>query len=104
MNDFVNVIRKDPKVQIKKCNMLDRYNRSPPKYQSIIGYGTLNQNVFLRDLLNIMGTTITDLDIGLKMKVSRRECFESKTNSQIYKESCNQHFRESPFHDCLLYK
>ena len=32
-NDFVNVIRKDPKVQIKIDNMLDRNNRLPPKYQ-----------------------------------------------------------------------
>ena len=33
-NDFVFVIRKDPKVRIKTDDMLDRYNRLPPKYQS----------------------------------------------------------------------
>ena len=62
-NDFVNVIRKDPKVRIKIDDMLDRYNRLPPKYQSKIGYDTLIQNIILKELINIMGSTITDSDI-----------------------------------------
>ena len=32
-----------------------------------------------------MGTTITDLDIELKMKIRRIEYLENKTNSQIFK-------------------
>ena len=70
-NDFVNVIRKDPKVRNKINDMLDRYNRLPYNYQSKIGYDTLNQNFILKELINIMGTTITDLDIELEMKISR---------------------------------
>ena len=85
MEDFINVIRKDRKVQIKKNDMLDRYNRLPYNYQSKKGYGTLIQNVILKELINIMGTTITDLDIELKTKVSTIEYLESKTNSQIFK-------------------
>ena len=72
-DDFMNVIKKDPKVRIKIKNMLDRYNRLPYNHQSKIGYDTLIQNVFLKELINIMGTTITDLDIELKMKISRIE-------------------------------
>ena len=72
-NDFVNVIRKDPKVRIKINDMLDRYNRLPYKYQSKRGYDTLIQNVILKELINIMAATITDLDIELKMKISRIE-------------------------------
>ena len=64
-NNFINVIKKDPKVKIKIKDMLDRYNRLPPKYQSKIGYDTLIQIVFLKELLNIMGATITDIDIEL---------------------------------------
>ena len=30
-NDFVNVIKKDPKIRIKADDILDRYNRLPPK-------------------------------------------------------------------------
>ena len=78
MDAFVNVIRKDPKVRIKINDMLDRYNRLPYNYQSKIGFDTLIQNVIVKELIIIMGTTITDLDIELKMKVSRLEYLESK--------------------------
>ena len=37
MEDFINVIRKDPKVRVKTVDTLDRYNRLPTNYQSKIG-------------------------------------------------------------------
>ena len=73
MHDFINVIRKDPKVRVKINDMLDRYNRLPSNYHSKIGYDFLIQNVVLIELINIMGTTITDLDKELKLKISRIE-------------------------------
>ena len=82
---FVNVIKKDPKVRIKINDMLDRYDRKPYNYQSKIGYDTLIQNVIIKDLLNIMVATITDLDIEITTKISRNERSKSKTNSQIFK-------------------
>ena len=60
MEAFVNVIRKDPKVRNNINDMLDRYNRLSHKYQSKISYDTLIQNVILKELINIMATTITD--------------------------------------------
>ena len=60
MDTFVNINRKDPKVRVKINDMLDRFNTLPPKYQSKIGYDTLIQNFNLKELINIMGTTITD--------------------------------------------
>ena len=78
MEAFVNVIRKDPKVRVEINDTLDRYMRLSYKYQSKIGYDTLIQNIILRELINIMGTTITNLDIKLKMKISRREYLENK--------------------------
>ena len=81
MDDFIKVIEKDTKVRIKINDMLDRYNRLPLNYQSKVGYDTSIQNVLLKELINIMGTTITDLDIELKMKINRIEDLESKTNS-----------------------
>ena len=85
MDDFVKVINRDPKVRIKINDMLDRYNRLPYIYQSILGYDTLIQNVILKEVINIIGTTTRDLDIELKMKISRIKFLESKTNSQIFK-------------------
>ena len=70
-NDFVYIIRKDPKVRVKINDMLDRYNRLFYNYQSKIRHDTLIQNIILKELINILGVTITDLDIELKMKISR---------------------------------
>ena len=78
MDDFLNVIKKDPKLQLKLNDLLDRYNRLPLKYQSKIGYGTLIQNVFLNELINIMGAAIAVLDIELKIKNSRIKYLENK--------------------------
>ena len=53
------------------------------------------QNVILKELIKIMGTTITDLDIELKMKNSTMNNLKSKTNSQNLKESGNQLYSKS---------
>ena len=78
MNDFINVIKKDPQVRVKIIDMLNRYNRLPYNYQSKIGYDFLIQNVILKELIKIKGTTITDIDLELKRKISRLEYLESK--------------------------
>ena len=78
MNAFVNVIEKDSKVFEKITDSLDRYMILPLEYQSKIGSDCLIQNIFLKELNNIMGTTIIDLDIELKMKISRIEYLENK--------------------------
>ena len=85
MDGFINVIKKDPKAPNKINNMLDRYNRLPPKYQSKIGYDTLIQNVILKELMKIKVTTITDLDTELKMKISRIKYLESSFLFLFYK-------------------
>ena len=75
----MKVIEKDPQSRIKINYMLDRYNRLPFKYRAEIGYDTLIQNVILKELIKLKGTTITDLDIELKMKISRIKNLESKS-------------------------
>ena len=72
---FVKVIKKDPNVRDKINIMLDRYMSLPYDFQSKIGYNSLIQNVILKDLINIMGTIITDLDIELKMKKITTQIF-----------------------------
>ena len=83
MDVFMNVIKKDLQVRVKINVMLDRFNRLPLEYQSKIGNDSLIQNVLLEELIRIIGTTITDLDIELKMNFSRKNYLESK-NSQIF--------------------
>ena len=78
MDAIINVIKKDHQIRIKVNNMLDRYNRLPYIYQSKIGYDSLIQNVVLKELVNIICTTIKDLDKELKMKISRLRFLGSK--------------------------
>ena len=78
MNDFINVIKKDPQIRIKIKDMLDRYDRLPCNYQLKIGCDSLIQNAVFKELINIMGKTITDLDMEIKMKISRIKYLESK--------------------------
>ena len=77
MDAFINVIKKDPTLRIKINFLLDIYLRLPYKYGSKIGYDTLIHNDILKELMIIMATTITHLDIELKMKISRNKYVES---------------------------
>ena len=71
MDDFVILIKKDSRIRVKINDVLDRYDSLPYDFQSKIGYKVLIQNVILGELINMLATMITDLDIELKMKNSR---------------------------------
>ena len=71
MDDFVHVIKKDPKVRNKINVMLDRNMGLPYDFQLKIGYNKVIENFILKELIDIMAMTINDLDIELKMKISR---------------------------------
>ena len=70
-NAFVKVIEKDPNVRDKTNIMLDRYMNLLYDFQSRMGYNSLIQNVILKELINIMATVITDLDVELKTKIKK---------------------------------
>ena len=78
MEAFINVIKKDPFVCIKINNMLDRYNRLIYDRKIEIVYDNLIQNIILKELINIMSVMIRDLDMELKMKISRIKYLENK--------------------------
>ena len=71
MEASLKVIKKDSKVKNKINIMLDRYTSLSYDFQSKVGYKSLIQNVFLKELINIIAMTINDLDIGLK-KITRK--------------------------------
>ena len=66
MKAFIKVIEIDPFVCMKINFMLDRYNRITYDHRFKIVYDKLIQDIILKELINLMGTTITDLDIDLK--------------------------------------
>ena len=73
---FIKVIKKDSKVQNNINIMLDMSLRYD--FHSKIAYSSLIQNVILQELIIIMAMTKNDLDIELKMKISRIRYLESK--------------------------
>ena len=77
MDDFIDVFIGDPKIQIKVKDVLDKYIRLPFNYQSKIGYDALIQNVTLKERINLMATTIVDIDLELKLKISSIRFLES---------------------------
>ena len=48
MDDFINVIKRNPKVQRRIKDTLDKYIKLSYNYQSKIGYDTSIQNVILK--------------------------------------------------------
>ena len=76
MDVFINVIKKDPLVCIKINNMLNRYNRLTYDRKIEIAYDNLIQNIILKELINIMSVMIRDLDMELKLKISRLRYLE----------------------------
>ena len=77
MEAFINVIKKDYFVCNKINNMLDRYNKLSYDYKIEIAYDNLIQNIILKEIINIMSVMIRDLDMELKMKISRIKYLES---------------------------
>ena len=77
MDAFINVIKKDPFVCMKINNKLDRYNRLTYDRKIEIVYDNLIQNIIPKELINTMSIMISDLDMELKMKISRIKYLES---------------------------
>ena len=78
MDAFIKVLKKDHFVCMKINNMLDRYNRLTSDCKIEIVYDNLIQNNILKELINIMSIIISDLDMELKMKISRIEYLENE--------------------------
>ena len=83
MDAFINVIKKDPLVCMKINNMLNRYNRLACDRKIEIAYDNLIQNIILKELINIMSVMIFDLEIELKMKISRIKYLENEKKTFI---------------------
>ena len=76
MDAFIDVLKKDLFVCMKN-SMLDRYNRLTYNRKIEIVYDNLIQNFILKELINIMSIMISDLDMELKLKISRIKYLES---------------------------
>ena len=78
MDDFINVIKRNPKAQIKIRDVSDKFSRLLYNYQSIKGYDTLIQNVNFEGMINLVGTITVEIDIEIIMKIKRLKYLESR--------------------------
>ena len=78
MDEFINIIEEDPLVCIKINNMLDKYKRLSYDYKNEIAYDNMIHKIILKELIKMMSTMIFDLDMELKLKISRIKYLESR--------------------------
>ena len=62
---------------MKINNKLDRFNRLTYDFKIEIVYDNFIQNLILKKLIKIMSIMILDLDMELKLKISRINYLES---------------------------
>ena len=88
MDQFIDVIKKDPFVCMKINNMLDRYNRLTYDRKIEMVFDNLIQNIILKELIKIMSIMILDLDMELKKKLQElnilKVFFLYKIDDHIY--------------------
>ena len=77
MEAFINVIKKDYFLCMKINNMIDRNNRLTYDHKIEIAYDNLIQNIILEELIKIMSVIIRELDMELKLKISRMRYLKS---------------------------
>ena len=70
--------KKRSKFTNKKKGKLDNYNRLPYNYETKVGYDTLIRKVSFKEINNLLGATVVDIDIELKMKISKIKYLESR--------------------------
>ena len=58
--------------------MLDKYNKKPYIYQAKKGYDTSIQDGIVKEKINLMGATVVDIEIEVKMKISRTKYLENR--------------------------
>ena len=78
MEAFLNVIKKDPFVCMKINNMLDRYNRLTYDHKIEVVYDNSIENIILEEVIIIMSIITSDLEMELKLKISRIKYLENK--------------------------
>ena len=78
METFITVVERDPQIQVEIKDILDKYNKFSLIYHSKVGYENLIQKVILEELKHLMSIKILDIDIEIKVKISRLKYLESR--------------------------
>ena len=89
MADFIEIIKRDTKIQNDVSNLIDKYDNQSYTTKSILGKNAIIQNSIYKEAINIMGDTINDMDVELEQKDNKISFLENKigvTDDKIIEE------------------
>ena len=89
MAEFIEIMKKDSKVQNEISQTIDKYNKESFSTRSQIGQNALIQSKVFKQAINIMGETISDMDIEKEQKDNKIQFLEDKIgvpDSKVIKE------------------
>ena len=78
MAEFIEIVRKDSRVQNETSQTIDKYNKESYSKQSKTGQNVLIQSKVFEQAINIMGDNFQDMDIEIQKKDNKIEILESK--------------------------
>ena len=78
MTEFIEVIKKDAKIQNENSQTIDKYNKESFSTRSQIGQNALIQSKVFEQAINIMGETISDMDMEIEQKDNKIQFLEDK--------------------------
>ena len=89
MSNFIEIIKKDTKIQDEISQTIEKYNNESFSTRSQIGQNALIQSKISKQAIEIMGDTIDDMDIEIEQKDNKISFLENKigvTNDKIVEE------------------
>ena len=78
MTEFIEFIEKDLDMQNGFSQTIDRYNKESFSTRSQIGQNALIQSKVFKQAVNIMGETISDMDMEIEQKDNKIQFLETK--------------------------
>ena len=78
MSNFIEIIKKDTKIQDEISRTVEKYNNESFSTRSQIGQNALIQSKIFKQAVEIMGDTIDDMDIEIEQKDNKISFLENK--------------------------
>ena len=78
MTEFKEIIQKDANIQNEISQTIDKYNKESFSTRSQIGQNALIQSKVIKQAINIMGETISDMDMEIEQKDNKIQFLEDK--------------------------
>ena len=78
MTEFMEIIKKDANIQNEISQTIDKYNKESFSTRTQIGQNDLIQSKVFKQAINIMGETISDMDMEIEQKDNKIQFLEDK--------------------------